>query len=1002
MDIDNEDFISSMDGILQQFSNLEQTTDYICFKIIIKDHYLINKKDFKTINHSIAKLNDIRKTIFEICSQFNSKYAWYKDIFNISVIIDESISNDKDRKMCYLQGCIRYGANTDDAQYVLFLCNFISNYFKNLVQPIDLIINITDHDGDVLLIEAADVIPDYLNDFPDYSMNRVWLINGFVYIIPFKIESKFDYKQKTKWKMEYLTLMDAADIAMSVFKSSIGSESKSQAGLAGIVKNNEILKVLHCRIERYPGYSLAGLHECVVAVPAEMGVLLSQFPALVTKLTAHLINCLSIGSGQDYSLFASGRDGDTKGHCCGNCSHGIDSFNHRHNYFISKMLRNVDMLCANADTEIPAQGFVLVQVRCTKGMYAELHYAQSQYEASESQGQAKEVGCDYYGSLLGRLGAAGLATDDVSLGLGMLPTRYRELVNKLINHYELHSIYASNETDRIPICIGILKGILLGCHLLHSVDLYMECCFGSEPVLDSASDADITYSNNSTLRVPSIDSVRERGIPYSAIHWSYPSAAPAKPLHTRHPVDKEHTAEEEEDIGQKGEDRVYDHERQKMDLMGTPDTNYKYLSVLLEYHSVDEMSNDLHQYIHMIPEVDNKECSVVDNGVLCPYSDNISMLDVLELLLLHKHCQIDFASMKIRAGISEASWRMQLLHDIATSDHILKVERGNGKCQLLHMLDPTLEPITASDINNERWLYLEPEAFDSEMRNLTSKYNQVRSSDCGSNFASSNNGESGKKNPTEAFSVSHTVHDENKNGSEKFEAEVASNGTTVPTDSKIKIDSNKNKWDGEQMALLECLCPIELNISNLASSHGGGIIHHVDDNLDMYKILDILQGNIMVTSDLDRRANTNKTDDSSKFRDQGQEYDGESSIDRDIFNYFEHESDPESDSESEGMESESKDIDSADVENVNRKSDAIASRAHVGMGTFTIAEDSMYSDDPRVPRESQAEEVDSDDNSEYCNCSENASEDADDDKDRDFMEGYMVCGAYVVLQVLFL
>mgnify|MGYP003386623619 FL=1 len=195
-----------MDGILNQFSNLQQTTDYICFKIIVKDHYIVNDKDVKVTNKTIIELNKIRKNIYKLYKQLNSKYIWYKDIFNISIIIDENTNEKNDKssvdtcanKTCYLQGCIRYGANTEDSHYILYLCNYISNFYKNIDNSIDLIINITDHDGDVLLIEAADVIPDYLNDYPDYSMNRVWLINGLVYVIPFKVANRLDYKHKTQ------------------------------------------------------------------------------------------------------------------------------------------------------------------------------------------------------------------------------------------------------------------------------------------------------------------------------------------------------------------------------------------------------------------------------------------------------------------------------------------------------------------------------------------------------------------------------------------------------------------------------------------------------------------------------------------------------------------------------------------------------------------------------------------------------------------------------------
>ncbi|KAI8838561.1 SGT1 protein-domain-containing protein [Chytriomyces cf. hyalinus JEL632] len=95
-------------------------------------------------------------------------HIWHKDSFNLAV---ELRGNDP-----FLHGNCRFGDCIDDEWLVVFLLREITRKFDGLVA------SVTDNDGQFLLIEAADHLPQWLN--PSNSANRIFIVNGDLHIIP--------------------------------------------------------------------------------------------------------------------------------------------------------------------------------------------------------------------------------------------------------------------------------------------------------------------------------------------------------------------------------------------------------------------------------------------------------------------------------------------------------------------------------------------------------------------------------------------------------------------------------------------------------------------------------------------------------------------------------------------------------------------------------------------------------------------------------------------------
>ncbi|KAJ3237244.1 hypothetical protein HDU78_004201 [Chytriomyces hyalinus] len=99
-------------------------------------------------------------------------HIWHKDSFNLAV----ELRGNGGVQDPFLHGNCRFGDCIDDEWLVVFLLREITRRFDGLVA------SVTDDDGQFLLIEAADHLPQWLN--PSNSANRIFVANGDLHIIP--------------------------------------------------------------------------------------------------------------------------------------------------------------------------------------------------------------------------------------------------------------------------------------------------------------------------------------------------------------------------------------------------------------------------------------------------------------------------------------------------------------------------------------------------------------------------------------------------------------------------------------------------------------------------------------------------------------------------------------------------------------------------------------------------------------------------------------------------
>ncbi|KAK9326303.1 SGT1 protein-domain-containing protein [Lipomyces orientalis] len=96
------------------------------------------------------------------------EYIWQRQEFNLKVV-------ELFGEPC-LRGVTEFGECIDDEWFIVFILRELSRKVP------DIVVKITDNDGEFLLIEAANAIPKWLS--PDNADNRVWILNGNLCIIP--------------------------------------------------------------------------------------------------------------------------------------------------------------------------------------------------------------------------------------------------------------------------------------------------------------------------------------------------------------------------------------------------------------------------------------------------------------------------------------------------------------------------------------------------------------------------------------------------------------------------------------------------------------------------------------------------------------------------------------------------------------------------------------------------------------------------------------------------
>ena len=152
-----EGFVSNADSLLQQFQRLE-----------IEDAVTMSIYPDKAESHieSMNLLSCLVATVNEI----SESYIWFRDSLKLCLIVP-----DDQNVPSYFSGTVKFSDSIEDEWFITYIAFKLSHKFPNIC------ISVTDTDGQFLLIEAADFIPDWID--PENCENRLWIRRGKIHIV---------------------------------------------------------------------------------------------------------------------------------------------------------------------------------------------------------------------------------------------------------------------------------------------------------------------------------------------------------------------------------------------------------------------------------------------------------------------------------------------------------------------------------------------------------------------------------------------------------------------------------------------------------------------------------------------------------------------------------------------------------------------------------------------------------------------------------------------------
>jgi hypothetical protein len=230
---------------------------------------LLKQFDGNLSNESVVNLSFHWDERSQSCPQFESAvryhrlvsnqleelsrgYVWHDEPFRLGISFDY-------KGVASLTGSAKIGECVDDEWFIVYLVLQISKLFP------ELIISVTDNDGQFMLMEAADHIDDWLG--PENADNRVWIKEGLVHIIP--------YDEPGKLKSGGMKLNSALQCMFGASRTGVTLASEA------------FQRAIRARTtEVYPAKALADAHTAMCIVPRWLSELLQRHPNIVSRAVA--------------------------------------------------------------------------------------------------------------------------------------------------------------------------------------------------------------------------------------------------------------------------------------------------------------------------------------------------------------------------------------------------------------------------------------------------------------------------------------------------------------------------------------------------------------------------------------------------------------------------------------------------------------------------------------------------------------------------------------------
>ncbi|KAI1814126.1 SGT1-domain-containing protein [Poronia punctata] len=190
----------------------------------------------------LSELEHVRKTAMQLCMDTAKDYIWQRDSFRLQVRREDGL--------VYLYGATDYGDAIADEWLIVYLLRRLTTTFPSLWA------RVSDSDGEFLLVEAANVLPNWLS--PEIDSNRVWIHQGKLELLPLTASSG-----------------DKRPLSLAEAVSHIRLQPET------VTYSPLIEAEAFYRLEKYPEHIQSSLHHSVITIPRKLAYILHEQPAAI-------------------------------------------------------------------------------------------------------------------------------------------------------------------------------------------------------------------------------------------------------------------------------------------------------------------------------------------------------------------------------------------------------------------------------------------------------------------------------------------------------------------------------------------------------------------------------------------------------------------------------------------------------------------------------------------------------------------------------------------------
>ncbi|GAA5900978.1 hypothetical protein JCM5296_004944 [Sporobolomyces johnsonii] len=223
--------------------------------------------DFPPPSDSPSALTDLCAQILAFVSSSAATYIWHKQPFSLALSPLSFTAPPSQHQHQWLQGKTDVTDAVDDEWFIVWLLRQVTERWT------DAVVAVEDDDGEFLLIEAADVLPNWVT--PQNAANRLWIYQGHLHLVPLEHKSLLPFEEASmnpSFNPDEEGFIDRTTAIALVRDDKVDT-----------LAPKEVEAAVWARIDGYPGKIKEHHHRTLAYLPTDIALALSDSPGLIAE-----------------------------------------------------------------------------------------------------------------------------------------------------------------------------------------------------------------------------------------------------------------------------------------------------------------------------------------------------------------------------------------------------------------------------------------------------------------------------------------------------------------------------------------------------------------------------------------------------------------------------------------------------------------------------------------------------------------------------------------------